>query len=67
VTAHALTVTVIDAGDAVSAATVMVKGHTKKTNSKGVAMVTLPGAAAGKGHGHRHRATYHKLSKPVKL
>ncbi len=38
-----LTVTVTDAGDTVSGATVSAKGQTKKTNSKGAATVTVSG------------------------
>lgn len=41
VTAHALTVTVTDAGDAVKGATMSVKGHTEKTNVHGVAKIKL--------------------------
>jgi hypothetical protein len=48
VTSHALTVTVSDAGDPVSGATVTVAGHTKKTSSKGIAKITLPGSQTGK-------------------
>lgn len=67
VTAHTLTVTVTDAGDAVSGATVTVKGHTKKTNSKGAATITLPGAGAGKVTVSVTAPTYQKLSKSLKL
>ena len=67
VTGHALTVTVTDAGDAVAGATVTVKGHTKKSNSKGVAKITLPGAGAGKVTVTVTAPTYQKLGKSVKL
>jgi hypothetical protein len=62
VTAHTLTVTVTDAGDAVSGASVTVKGHMKKTSSKGVAKLTLPGAGAGKVTVTVTAPTYQKLS-----
>lgn len=67
VTAHALTVTVTDAGDAVSGATVSVKGHTKKTNSKGVAKITLPGSGTANVTVSVTAPTYEKLSQSVKL
>jgi hypothetical protein len=67
VTAHALTVTVTDAGDAVSGATVTVKGHTKKTNTKGVAKITPPGAGTGKVTVTVTAPTYQKLTRSVKL
>lgn len=47
VVAHKLTVTVTDAGDAVSGATVKIKGLTKTTSKGGVATLTLSGAAGG--------------------
>ncbi|MEA2199147.1 MAG: hypothetical protein QOJ25_3198 [Solirubrobacteraceae bacterium] len=47
VVAFKLTVTVTDAGDAVSGATVSVKGKSKKTNASGVAKLTLPGSTSG--------------------
>ncbi len=67
VTAHALTVTVTDAGDSVSGATVTVRGHVKKTNSRGVAKITLPGAGAGKVTVTVAAPTYQKLTTTVKL
>jgi hypothetical protein len=67
VTAHALTVTVTDAGDSMSGATVTVKGHVKKTNSKGVAKITLPGAGTGKVTVTVTAPTYQKLTTTVKL
>jgi hypothetical protein len=48
VTSHMLTVTVTDAGDAVSGATVTAAGHIKKTGGKGVAKIILPGAGTAK-------------------
>jgi hypothetical protein len=65
VTGHTLTVTVTDAGDAVSGATVTVKGHTKKTSSKGGAKITLAGAGPEKVT--VTAPTYQKLTKSVKL
>ncbi len=62
-----VTVTVTDAGDAVAGATVTVKGHTKKSNSTGVAKITLPGAGAGKVTVTVTAPTYQKLSESVKL
>ncbi len=59
--------TVTDAGDAVSGAIVSVKGHTQKTNSKGVAKVTLPGSGTGKVTVTVTAPTYEKLSESVKL
>ncbi len=47
VIAHALTVTVSDAGDAVPGATVKVSGHTGKTDGKGHAQITVPGSSGG--------------------
>ncbi len=67
VTGHTLTVTVTDAGDAVSGAAVTVKGHTKKTSSKGVAKITLAGAGTGKVTVTVTAPTYQKLTKSVKL
>ena len=67
VTGHALTVTVTDAGDAVSGATVTIKGHTKKTNGKGAAEITLPGGGTGKVTVTVTASTYQKLSTSVKL
>ncbi len=67
VTGHDLTVTVTDAGDAVSGATVTVKGHTKKTNGKGVAKISLPGSAGGKVTVSVTAPTYQKLSASAKL
>lgn len=67
VTAHALTVIVTDAGDAVPGATVMVKGDTRKTNSKGVANITLPGAGTGKVTVTVIAPTYQKLTATLKL
>jgi hypothetical protein len=67
VTGHRLTVTVTDAGDAVKSATVIVKGHTKKTNSSGVAKITLPGSVAGKVTVSVTAPTYQKLTSSVKL
>jgi hypothetical protein len=51
----------------VSGATVSVKGHTKKTNSKGVAKITLPGSGTGETTVTLTAPTYEKLSQPVKL
>jgi hypothetical protein len=66
VTSHKLTVTVTDAGDAVSGAVVTVKGHVKKTNSSGTAKVSLPGS--GKHARLRVTApTYRVLTKSIKL
>ena len=67
VTAHTLTVTVTDAGDSVSGATVTVKGHVKKTNSKGGATITLPGSGTGKVTVTLTAPTYQKLTTTVKL
>ena len=67
VAAHAVTVTVTDAGDGVSGATATVKGHVKKTNSKGVAKITLPGAGTGKVTVTVTAPTYQKLTTTVKL
>jgi hypothetical protein len=66
VTGHALTVTVTDAGDAVSGATVTVKGHVKKTSSKGVAKITLPGSDTGKVTVTVTAPAYQKLTMSVK-
>jgi hypothetical protein len=46
-TGYKLTVTVTDAGDAVSGATVQVDGKSAKTASNGVAKLTLPASAPG--------------------
>lgn len=46
VIAHRVTVTVTDAGDAVSGAAATVKGHKKKTNVHGMAKLTLKGPRA---------------------
>jgi hypothetical protein len=51
----------------VSGATVPVKGHTKKTNSKGVANITLPGSGIGKVTVSVTAPTYEKLSQSVEL
>jgi hypothetical protein len=67
VTAHSLIVTVTDAGDAVSGATVTVKGHTKKTSSKGVAAITLPGSGGGKVSVTVTAPTYQKLTRQAQL
>lgn len=48
VIAHKLKVVVTDAGDAVAGAKVAVKGKSAKTNSSGVAKLTLPGSVSGK-------------------
>jgi hypothetical protein len=45
VVAHKLTVTVSDAGDPVSSASVSADGLQKKTNAQGIATLTLPGSA----------------------
>ena len=50
-----------------SGATVSVKGHTKKTNSKGVAKITLPGSGTGEATVTVTAPTYEKLSQPIKL
>ncbi len=47
VIAFKLTVTVTDAGDPVSGATVALKGKKAKTNGAGVAKLALPGSASG--------------------
>ncbi len=47
VTAHTLTATVSDAGDAVPGATVKASGHTVKTDTKGHGSITLPASTAG--------------------
>jgi hypothetical protein len=60
-------VTVTDAGDAVPGATVTVRGHTKKTNSKGVAKITVPGARTGKVTVTVIAPTYQKLTATLKL
>ncbi|MGH2893692.1 MAG: hypothetical protein ACRDPM_10575, partial [Solirubrobacteraceae bacterium] len=67
VTSHTLTVTVTDAGDAVSGATATVKGHTKKTGSKGVAKITLPGPGTGKVTVTVTAPGYQKLTTSAKL
>jgi hypothetical protein len=67
VTGHTLTVTVTDAGDAVKGATVIVKGHTKKTDSSGVAKITLPASVAAKVTVSVTAPTYQKLTSSVKL
>jgi hypothetical protein len=67
VTSHTLTVTVTDAGDAVSGATVTIKGHTKKTSSKGVVKITLPVAGAGKVTVTVTAPTYQKLTTTARL
>jgi hypothetical protein len=67
VIAHTLTVTVTDAGDTVSGATVAVKGQVKKTSGKGVAKITLPGAGTGKVTVTVTAPTYQKLTTPVLL
>src|SRR4051794_34192288 len=45
---HKLTVTVTDAGDAVSGATVKASGKSAKTNAKGIATLKLPKKTTGK-------------------
>jgi hypothetical protein len=67
VTGHDLTITVTDAGDAVSGATVTVKGHTKKTSTKGVAKISLPGSGTGKVTVSVTAPTYQKLSTSATL
>jgi hypothetical protein len=67
VTGHDLTITVTDAGDAVSGATVTVKGHTKKTSTKGVAKISLPGSGTGKVTVSVTAPTYRKLSTSATL
>jgi hypothetical protein len=67
VTAHKLTITVTDAGDAVSGAKVTVKGHTAKTNVHGVAKITLPGASTAKVQLTATAPTYQALTKKLKL
>lgn len=67
VTGRALTVTVTDAGDAVSGATVTVEGHTKKTSRKGVAEITLHGDGTGKVTVTVTAPTYQKLTMSAKL
>jgi hypothetical protein len=44
-----------------------VKGHTKKTNSNGVAKITLPGSSTEETTVTVTAPTYEKLSQPVKL
>jgi hypothetical protein len=67
VIAHTLTVTVTDAGDTVSGATVAVKGQLKRTSGKGVAKITLPGARTGKVTVTVTAPTYQKLTTAVQL
>jgi hypothetical protein len=67
VTSHAVTVTVADAGDAVSGATVTVAGHAKKANGKGVAKIVAPGAGTTKVTVTVACAGYAELTSVVKL
>ena len=67
VTAHDLTVAVTDAGDAVSGASVTLKGHKKKTDATGHAKISLPGSGGGHAKVTVTAPTYHVLTKKVKL
>ncbi len=67
VIAHRLTVTVTDAGDAVSGAAVTVKGHKKKTNVHGVAKLTLKGSKGGHVKLTVAAPTYQLFTKNIKL
>jgi hypothetical protein len=67
VTGHKLAITVVDAGDAVSGATVTVKGHIKKTNVHGVAKLTLASPLGGAITVTVTAPTYQVLTKTAKL
>jgi hypothetical protein len=67
VTAGTLTISVTDAGDAVSGASVTVKGHKKKTDAKGHAKISLPGSGSGHVKVMVTAPTYQVLTKKVKL
>ncbi len=67
VVAHKLTVAVSDAGDPVAGATVSAKGQQKKTNAKGVAVLTLASAIGGTVTVTVTAPTYRALTERVDL
>lgn len=67
VIAHTLTVHVTDAGDPVAGATVSAGGSTAKTNTAGVATLTLPGSKTGAVTLSATSVNYQQLTKSVPL